>query len=263
MFRRTSILLAAATLAALPTLAAPAFADDPPTELLGGDGPVRPLPDAALIEMTEWGYRYVAGQQDTNLTITFDDDTLRYADTGTAELRSLPKACTRVEVATGIAASCPVPPKFADGMYLQVWPRLGDDVVDGSTLPAQFRMWVLGDAGNDVMWGGAGDDFFNGAQDADTAHGGDGDDWLRTGLANDRLWGGAGNDKLVSVDGNDRIHGDEGQDRVGGGAGRDRLWGGPGRDVVACSGGRDQAYTDPSDRVAQCEVITAESAPTA
>jgi hypothetical protein len=251
----------AAALATVPTLTPPAAAEDPPTELLGGDGPPRPLPNAALIEMTEWGYRYVAGQQDTDLTITFENGTLRYVDTGTEELRSLPKACARVQVATGIAATCPIPEAFADGMYLQVWPRLGDDVVQGSTLPAQFRMWVLGDAGDDVMRGGAGDDFFNGAQDRDTAYGGAGNDWLRTGKAADRIWGGSGNDRLVGVDGRDRVHGDEGDDRVEGGPGRDRLWGGPGRDVVSCAGGVDVGYTDAGDRVRLCETRLADAAP--
>ena len=43
-----------------------------------------------------------------------------------------------------------------------MWPRLGDDRVDASTLPDSVAMTVLGDAGDDVVLFGGGPDFFNG-----------------------------------------------------------------------------------------------------
>jgi hypothetical protein len=231
----------------------------PPTELIGGGGPVIPLKNAAMITKTADGYRYQAGQQDSRLTITKVGNSLRYVDTGTRELREIPGSCVRESVPTGIAALCRIPARF-DGenlMFLEVWPRLGDDFVDGSTLPALFRMWVLADAGNDVVRGGAGDDFVNGAQDTDKAWGGAGDDWIRGGIGNDRLRGEDGNDRLVGQDGGDRLRGGEGDDRVEGGAGRDALWADAGQDLVNCGDGADDAYVDSSDRTVTCETSSA------
>ncbi|UMG94249.1 calcium-binding protein [Nocardioides sp. TF02-7] len=241
--------------------AGPAAPGEPPLALLGDGTSVRPLKDAALVEMTPQGWRYVAGQQDSHLTVSVVEGRVRFEDTGTRVLRRLPKQCTELEVPVGVAAECRVPARFADGMYLQVWPRLGDDVVDGSTLPAQLRLWVLADAGDDTMYGGAGDDFLNGAQGHDIGHGGGGDDWLRTGKGNDRLWGGDGDDRLVGVGGRDRLHGEAGTDRVEGGPGADVLSGGEGRDVVSCAGGRDRATVDADDRVRHCEQVTQQTAP--
>ncbi|HZJ05934.1 MAG TPA: calcium-binding protein [Nocardioidaceae bacterium] len=229
----------------------------PPTELTGDGGPVTPLKNAAMITKTDVGYRYIAGQQNSRLTITTVDGKLRYVDKGTRELRKIPKSCSRQAVSKGISALCNIPAKFGGGnkMFLEVWPRLGDDFVDGSTLTATFRLWVLGDRGDDTVLGGDGDDFVNGAQDNDKAWGGAGDDWIRTGKGNDKLWGGAGDDKLVGVHGNDVIYGGDGDDRVGGGPGRDVLWGDAGQDFVACGGGRDRAHIDGSDRTSKCESV--------
>ena len=127
-----------------------AHAEDlPRTEILPDFGTVVPMKDAAVIRVNKWGYRYKAGQQDSRLTIRLVDGKLRYADTGTKELRRIPDTCVRQEgLDVGIAALCTIPPRFAEGrMFLEVWPRLGDDHVDGSSLPAKFRMWVLADAG--------------------------------------------------------------------------------------------------------------------
>jgi Ca2+-binding RTX toxin-like protein len=99
-------------------------------------------------------------------------------------------------------------------MFLEVWPRLGHDFVDGSTLPATLRLWVLADAGNDTVYGGAGDDFVNGAHDTDRVWGGAGNDWVRGGSGNDRLYGGTGNDRLLGQDGADVVRGGAGVDRV-------------------------------------------------
>lgn len=258
MFRRSVRLsLVLAAFAATTSMTAVAHAGyHPPTELTGGGGPVIPLKNAAMIVKTEGGFRYIAGQQNSHLTVSMADGKVRYVDTGTKELRDIPRACSRQSVRDGIAALCRIPAKFDDGkMFLEVWPRLGDDFVDGSTLSARFRLWVLADAGFDTVYGGDGNDFVNGAQDNDKARGGAGNDWIRTGIGNDKLRGGTGDDKLVGVDGRDRIRGGEGNDRVGGGSGSDALWAGTGRDKVACGGGNDDAYIDGSDRASECESV--------
>ncbi len=260
VFRRSVhlTLVLAATVAAT-ALAGPSQAL-PLTALLPEHGPVIPLKNAAMIVKTDIGYRYMAGQQDSRLVVTESQGRLHFVDTGTSELRSLPAKPCRVEPAeVGIAASCRVQKRFGHGnpMFLEIWPRLGDDYVDGSSLSAAYRLWVLADAGNDTVFGGAGDDFINGAQGDDEASGGAGDDWIRTGIGDDALWGGSGNDKLVGVAGADQIRGGDGDDRVGGGPGNDRLWGDAGADRVLCGTGLDEAWLDGADRSKTCEVTTA------
>ncbi len=230
---------------------------DPPTELLGDGGTPIPLKNAAMILKTTDGLRYIAGQQDSNLTITEVDGKLLYVDTGTRELRSIPALCIEQPATKGIAVLCRIPAKFvdADEMFLEVWPRLGDDVIDGSTLPAKFRMWVLADAGADVVHTGAGNDFINGAQNNDRVWSGDGDDWIRTGIGNDRLWGGPGHDRLVGLDGNDSLHGEDGNDLVEGGNGSDLLYTNAGEDVAKCGAGNDTARVDGDDQAKQCESV--------
>lgn len=229
----------------------------PTTELKGEHGPPVPLKNAAMIKLTKHGYRYMAGQQDSRLTVRRVSRGLRFADTGTRELREIPRQCARRQVARGIAAVCRIPGRF-DGrrMFLEIWPRLGDDVIDGSTLPQRFRMWVLADAGRDVVRTGAGADFVNGAQGDDTVSGGAGNDWIRTGIGDDEIRGGPGHDKLVGVDGHDVIRGGGGNDRVYGGAGRDRLWADSGDDGVSCGAGADAATVDRDDRAWACERLT-------
>ena len=93
---------------------------------------------------------------------------------------------------------CSVPPRFrGKRMFVQVWPRLGHDYVDGRTLSRHFRLWVLADAGNDVVYGGAGADFVNGAKGNDRVWGGAGHDWLRGGPGADKLHGGPGKDRIA------------------------------------------------------------------
>ena len=258
MFRRiTCFVLALAAGAATTAVTSPAHADyQPPLALYGQFGPAIPLVNAAMIVKTPGGLRYIAGQQDTDLTVTEVDGKLLFVDTGTRELRDIPGGCARLRVDKGIGALCSIPSEFAEGeMYLEIWPRLGDDRVDGSTLPARYRMYVLADAGFDVVRTGAGDDFVNGAQDDDRVWGGAGDDWIRTGIGDDELWGEGGNDKLVGVYDDDVVHGGDGKDRVGGGPGTDVLYGDLGQDTVACGSGPDHATVDGFDRFSQCETL--------
>ena len=249
----------AAAVVGVPALPASAALSEPPI-VLNGSGPTPiPLKNMAMILDTTWGPRYIAGQQKSNLTVTVSGtDTITFRDKGTRSWKDgaayMPSHCTKQHVKKGVKATCSILPQFQDGMFVQVWPRLGNDRVDGSTLPSWVRFWVLADEGDDVVWGGAGDDFVNGAKGVDTVHGGDGDDWIRTGLGDDVIYGDGGDDELVGVDGADEVHGGVGRDRVGGGPGADRLFGDAGDDALICASGKDTAHYDADDvKLYQCE----------
>lgn len=227
MSRLTRIVAAAAVLSTLPmlALAASAGADQPdgygPSDpfvdaLLPHHGPVEPMKNQAKVVRTKYGYRLTAGQQNSHLKVTLVGGKLRFRDTGTRSWKSLPQTCKAQRVSPGIAAVCrpPSSTSTANPTLLEVHPRLGNDYVDGRSLPSVYEMAVLADAGRDTVFTGGGNDFINGAQDPDQAHGGAGKDWIRTGTGNDRIWGNAGNDYLVGGEGRDTINGGPGDDRV-------------------------------------------------
>ncbi len=263
--RRTLVLLAGTALVAGTVGAVPvaAQADEPGpswpyTKILNGQYTLIPLKDAAMITRTKHGYLYRAGQQDSHLVITRADGGLRFHDSGTKRFRSLPDACRPQQVQVGVAAVCNVASdiSLSNPMLLEVWPRLGDDFVDGSTLAAPFQLAVLVDAGIDVVYLGAGDDFVNGAFGRDVVRGGPGDDWIRTGDGDDDVRGGSGNDRLIGSGGSDTVRGGSGGDRVDGGDGNDRLYAADGsQDVVACGAGADGARVDRTDKLNDCESV--------
>lgn len=232
------------------------------TELMGdgagldGTG-VIPLKNKAMISRTKHGYRYRSGQQNGHLTVTRVTGGLRFRDTGTASWRSLAKACKPQRVKTGVAAVCRMPAGVTvrQPLLLEVWPRLGHDYTDGSSLPATISMAVLADAGNDVTKVGAGRDFVNGAQGRDVIYGGAGNDWVRGGRENDVIRGGAGADYLVGQAGRDRLMGGAGDDKLYGSDAGDWLYGGTGRDLSNCGGGGDYAKADGADRLRACETV--------
>ena len=235
---------------------------DFPTELMGDGGGldgtgVIPLKNQAMISRTEHGYRYRSGQQDGRLVVTLTEEGLHLADTGTASFRSLDDGCRPVEVSLGVSAVCTVPEGVTETapLLLEVWPRLGNDHTDGSTLPATVAMAVLADAGDDVVRLGAGPDFVNGAQDRDRIQGGAGNDWLRGGAGNDVVRGGSGDDLLVSTDGRDTLYGGDGDDRLYGGGAQDELYAGRGTDLANCGPGGDFARVDRADRTRSCERV--------
>ena len=222
---------------------------------VAADDLVTPLKNAAMIEETASGYRYTAGQQDSHLVITQANGGLRFVDTGTRELRWIPGSCHRLRVPNGIAAACDVAGSVSvnQPLTVKVVARLGNDVLDASALTAAVELYALADAGNDVVYGGAGDDFVNGAQNRDRVWGGGGNDWIRTGLGGDTIRGGPGNDRLNGVYGSDTVRGGRGNDRTGGGFGDDRLYGGAGQDLLACGSGTDHAYVNQADDANGCE----------
>jgi hypothetical protein len=272
--RPISGILAAAALGATVLLPGPVAARSTPpngpgtagppyrftTELMA-PGPAEPLVDQASLDRTEHGYRFRAGQQDTHLTVTVTSrGRLQFVDTGTLRFKDLAEGCTRRHPPSGIAAVCPIPSGIsaARPLLIEVWPRLGDDYVDTSSLPASYAVTVLGDEGNEKVYFGAGWDFFNGHKGHDTVHGGEGNDWIRAGLDNDLIYGEGGDDQIVdAVDGgNDVFFGGPGDDRLGGSSGIDRLVGGEGSDFILCGDGIDAAVSDGFDRfIGDCEVV--------
>ncbi len=216
---------------------------------------VVPMKNQAAINPTDYGYLFRGGQQHNNVTVTMVDGKLRFHDTGTASWKYLPAACSPVSVANGVAATCRMPAHATTSqpMLLEVWPRLGNDTLDTTALPNLVDVSFLGDRGLDVARFGVGNDFFNGAQDADKGWGGAGRDWLRTGLADDYIDGEAGGDHLVGVANADTVIGGEGDDRLGGDDGNDKIFAGTGTDFVICGSGTDDATIDSSDRASNCE----------
>lgn len=218
------------------------------TEIMTND--VLPLRQAAKITRTKYGYLYRAGGQDGHLVLKRVKGRLRFVDTGTRELKRLPDACRRLKVRVGVAAACRIPgtPTETRPLLVEVWPRLGNDFLDGSTLPATFALTMLGDEGHDTARFGAGPDYFNGHTGRDRIAGGDGSDWIRAGRDNDVVRGGGGRDDLIGMGNNDTMYGGDGDDRMAGMEGSDMLQGDAGSDQVMCgTGGGDTAVLDDDD----------------
>jgi serralysin len=219
--------------------------------VLNGQFVTIPLKDQGLLIRTAHGYRFRTGQQNSHLTVTRVAGGLRFVDTGTERFQILSGTCQRQKAKLGVAAVCQIPAKrtVKQPVMIEVWPRLGNDFTDTSSLPATFVTTVLGDGGNDTAHLGPGADFFNGAMGRDFAWGDGGNDWMRAGTGNDTIVGGAGNDYMIGQEGIDRIHGGVGNDRVDGGDNDDQLWGNAGADFVLCGSGRDTATVDSADRI--------------
>jgi hypothetical protein len=73
---------------------------------------------------------------------------------------------------------------------------------------------IVGDAQDNMLMGGAGNDTLNGAGGNDALYGGAGNDTLNGGSGRDRLYGGPGNDILIGESGTDWFDGGEGTDTV-------------------------------------------------
>lgn len=219
---------------------------------------VVPLKNEAILMKSKRGYIYRGGQQDNHLVVTRVAKGLRFVDSGTQSFKKLSHSCHRQKVNKGIAAVCRVPATVSvrKPVLIEVWPRLGDDYLDTSDLPATFGATELGDKGNDTARFGAGRDYFNGYSGRDQIFGGAGNDWIRAGLGNDKASGGPDNDDIVSVEGRDTVLGGSGKDRLWAGDGDDRLSSGSGQDFLLCGSGHDSASADSADDVLpDCESI--------
>jgi hypothetical protein len=216
----------------------------------------------AVINRTEHGYVYRAGSQNNHLVVTRVRGGLRFADSATPRFKHLDSSCRKVRARRGVAAVCRVPSGLTrrQPLLVEVWPRIGNDFLDTSRLPATFAVTMLGDLGNDTARFGPGPDFFNGHTGRDRVFGGAGDDWIRAGDDNDVIHGGTGNDHLVGMDHDDVIYGDAGDDELFGMDGNDRLYPAEGNDFVSCSTGTDTTVVDAADAARHCENLTTRQA---
>ena len=101
---------------------------------------------------------------------------------------------------------------------------------------------ATGGKGDDVIYLGDGDDIGSGKAGEDSIYGGAGDDTLIGGKDDDVLAGGEGNDLIKGGSGNDTLCGDDGKDTLYGGKGDDALYGGKGNDVLIGGSGSDSFY---------------------
>ncbi len=268
----TTIVLSAGSL--VPASTAAADRDKPPTSTDAAPdswtdlelptmelyGQIKSMPRTSLTEghlsITRWGYRFVSGAGNNVLTVTVTDSgALRFQDRTIKRWTNLPGGCARVPAEVGSAVECNVVDKHANGAFLEVWPRLGNDTIDTSALPEQWRTWVLTDAGTDEVRTGAGRDFINTAAERDLADGGGGDDWIRMGRDGNEAFGGDGDDKLVGGENDDTLHGGNGDDSVGGLAGDDVLHGDAGTDLLAGKVGYDIGYRDGLDKLRNIDEV--------
>jgi Ca2+-binding RTX toxin-like protein len=114
---------------------------------------------------------------------------------------------------------------------------------------ARNGVLVSGQAGLDVLTGGAFDDSLYGGSEEDTLRGGGGDDVVQGGQGGDVLTGGAGDDQLSGGTEDDLIYGGLGDDTIIGGAGSDVLWGVAGDDVLSGEDGNDTFVINSLDDV--------------
>ena len=98
---------------------------------------------------------------------------------------------------------------------------------------------IYGKFGLDRLYGMAGNDVLDGGENDDELYGGQGHDNLYGSLGDDFLFGGENNDVLVGYFGNDFISGDSGADELYGDNGNDVLKGGEGPDYFDCGSDRD------------------------
>lgn len=203
----------------------------------------------ATIKRTKDGYYFGAWGQNSRVVVRLVDGKLRFTDPRTARWDGLARSCRKQRVKRGVAALCRVPHgvSVANPLTIEFEMRLGDDFVNTTALPAQFRASVLADAGFDEVRTGPGDDFINGAFDRDIIYSGAGDDWVRSGEAADLVFGEDGRDRLVGGEASDLLHGGNGNDLVEGGPGDDELYGDAGADRIKCGDGNDAAEIDPAD----------------
>jgi Zn-dependent metalloprotease/Ca2+-binding RTX toxin-like protein len=98
---------------------------------------------------------------------------------------------------------------------------------------------IFGRGGNDLIRALAGNDLMSAGGGNDSVFTGDGDDAVGGGGGNDRIFGGGGNDVINGGDGNDKIYGGAGDDALSGENGNDFFRGGAGADFFSGGAGHD------------------------
>lgn len=116
-------------------------------------------------------------------------------------------------------------PLFVEALTLAGSARFGyGNSQDNQLSASDFGSTLEGRAGNDALYGGAGDDVLRGGLGSDNLYGGAGDN---------TLVGGVGSDGLNDGDGDSTLLGGAGDDTLDGGNGADILNGGQGDDLVS------------------------------
>lgn len=115
---------------------------------------------------------------------------------------------------------------------IEVFAHDGDDAI---TLGPGIALGAYVDAG-------AGNDYLQGGDGADTLTSGAGKDRAFGGVGDDRLTGNGGHDKLYGEAGKDRLYGGDGNDTLDGGSSSDRFWGDAGNNTAFGQGGDDYFY---------------------
>jgi trimeric autotransporter adhesin len=143
---------------------------------------------------------------------------------------------------------------YAYGLWYQPGAAHGDDVIDGGA----GNDWLWGTGGSDEIYGGAdddrlwgdalvggvaaewhGNDYLDGGSGADRLAGNGRDDILFGGIGNDSLWGDNDRDEQnlpSNYYGQDYLDGEDGDDYLQGGGSRDMLIGGLGADTLLGDG---------------------------
>lgn len=106
---------------------------------------------------------------------------------------------------------------------IKVYLRDGDDILDARELTGDTAviLEVYGGPGNDLIYGGDGDDELDGDSGNDIIYGGRGSDEIDGGFGNDILNGGEDDDTITGGPDNDLVRGDRGSDDLSGGGGWD------------------------------------------
>ena len=111
----------------------------------------------------------------------------------------------------------------------------GDDLLNGN----EQNDTLLGDEGNDTLFGEDNNDLLLGGLGTDRLQGDSGDDTLRGNDGNDTLLGGENNDLVIGNSGEDQLQGDVGNDTLRGGEADDTLLGEAGDDILEGGRGND------------------------
>ncbi|OKH33950.1 hypothetical protein NIES2119_21915 [[Phormidium ambiguum] IAM M-71] len=108
---------------------------------------------------------------------------------------------------------------------------------------------IIGNEGNDVLWGTFDNDTIFGASGDDALLGQHGDDLLYGNQGNDVMYGYLGNDLLHGGKGNDLLFGEEGDDLMFGNLDDDLLYASVGNDTLYGGKGNDALFGEQGDDV--------------
>lgn len=184
----------------------------------------QPLPETIELQLRQpWSLdlrQWVHDADGDTLTYTLADDAPAWLSID--EMGNLTGTPVRLE-----AVSTTVQVSDGRGGNLQLALRLNVTTPDGVQVKEGFH---LGTFGNDIIYGGEGNDTLRALPGDDIVYGWEGDDHLVGELGDDTLYGGEGNDKLEGNIGNDVLYGEAGDDELYGQIGNDILAGGAGND---------------------------------